>query len=1416
MAKRISAINTERGSDPLSELATTVEDLKKEILVTVAQLRTTTSTPTGFNATEIQYIPILFKVLYNHDKNGETFPDTEELDVIYANINEMIDNANSVLAGESNNSVSSHVDGYWLTTLSSLVNGVSSPVRLFLPYKIPKEYLYPFYPATIYSNNSNDADVSSLGAFKSSFGFGVKSIDESDTLTYESSYTYENVRDKRKVVKDLYNSFVASADNSATADEVESAKTELAAMEEDYFFFFGDRPGVIFIRRFDDDAGFISASASENLGAHQMNAIRSNDWGEIPTNNSISGKSSTSMLYELASKDTVFKSVSKGFLSNIPFLSVATTNKEGAWNNLFLGVATRGSAVTNSISLSFNIASIVDVQAGGGGTYLDSTYSVFLHEFFHTLGYNHRRDGVNISGTVSGDALSDFSSRTKASKRISDIDFATFYTPFEPPFKYYDPENNAQDLNDLNTLPDFGVIDPDEKTYVETVINHFLPDATNNFTDSEITSNPSGSNGFVFGGSGSSMVNVNNVTKQAELFGLISHLPTFWGGSYTTNEDGSKSMLINASSLETASRVSSEVSERVRSIAPAVGDFYGGGVVGHITDSKIYIVGINSTVSGKWGDNDGHKYVDLPNDIDSGINNTAQIIAESLGTNYVAHKCSNLAEGGQDDWYMPSLDLLSAVFSNFRDINLSPNNIGWLDITPFAEMAEAGSISIASSSTEGLYQRKLAMIKFDGTLITQVWIPFGSNKHTLPVREEIISLEEIPTVEIPTVEIPLPTEGTDSPTPSPPPINRVGPSITVYNPVCDKNDNTKINWGFVTSMDWYNPAYPPFPPNTKVEDMFSPDLCPCLYQEQTFQWKNKFNELGTKSLTLFNKKVDEATSSEINTTTGIPNLSDNSVLITEALTSNAQILKYWGGDSLRFGNTSTNLRDYYGYKSQDAGAVINPIVWLKEVNGITIPNFPVYIGYMPEGLIPSVIKYNPELVGELNLGKFDDVTIFNDSTIYREWGYDFNTIINKYLRVGSTNSSDDDYNPFLIDGNAVGFPLHFTDYGESYSAWSLFDTRIGATSIIDTPLTDWFKRTLPNTSAPSIDNIGDTLFGPLNQNVNGNIMYYESRYIDPVLPSSDMLNRLSYLATEAPTGILHLARTIVEDLFDVEGENINIFPDTDQQTTSQNQVQQYINTAIDSLYDLGVAEDEIVYGCVDDTMFNYNPNATVNDGSCIERIFGCMNPTAHNYNSIANTDNGECDHYSLVPSEIELIPVCPAEFTAACNPDGGEHTVVNINDTISDAGDPFISIAPKNDEIIIKTMINDPEHSYWSQAGKITILDKYRYSGGDCTNLLGSDIIGTLNQGGGCINIPDPSICIFPTVHNYQCDLIGNLTATDRGFTSEVLEGHQDYTMLVQADETGETTNIGFMPFAEFVTYFDGISSGDNNIGTCN
>ncbi len=56
--------------------------------------------------------------------------------------------------------------------------------------------------------------------------------------------------------------------------------------------------------------------------------------------------------------------------------------------------------------------------------------------------------------------------------------------------------------------------------------------------------------------------------------------------------------------------------------------------------------------------------------------------------------------------------------------------------------------------------------------------------------------------------------------------------------------------------------------------------------------------------------------------------------------------------------------------------------------------------------------------------------------------------------------------------------------------------------------------------------------------------------------------------------------------------------------------------------------DELT-GCTDSTAFNYDPNISCDDGSCIPTVYGCLDLNACNFNASANTDDGSCLYPSV-------------------------------------------------------------------------------------------------------------------------------------------------------------------------------------------
>ena len=79
-----------------------------------------------------------------------------------------------------------------------------------------------------------------------------------------------------------------------------------------------------------------------------------------------------------------------------------------------------------------------------------------------------------------------------------------------------------------------------------------------------------------------------------------------------------------------------------------------------------------------------------------------------------------------------------------------------------------------------------------------------------------------------------------------------------------------------------------------------------------------------------------------------------------------------------------------------------------------------------------------------------------------------------------------------------------------------------------------------------------------------------------------------------------------------------------------------INYNPDATVDDGSCDFEI-FGCMDMSAINYNPNATVDNGSCIFDIFGCTDPLALNHNPDATDDDGSCEYNHsecIFPSRI--------------------------------------------------------------------------------------------------------------------------------------------------------------------------------------
>jgi hypothetical protein len=98
-------------------------------------------------------------------------------------------------------------------------------------------------------------------------------------------------------------------------------------------------------------------------------------------------------------------------------------------------------------------------------------------------------------------------------------------------------------------------------------------------------------------------------------------------------------------------------------------------------------------------------------------------------------------------------------------------------------------------------------------------------------------------------------------------------------------------------------------------------------------------------------------------------------------------------------------------------------------------------------------------------------------------------------------------------------------------------------------------------------------------------------------------------------------------------------------------------------------------GCTDESAFNYDANATSDDGSCVALVNGCTDADASNYNSEANTSDDSCITWE------ELAASLQSQLDAVVPEDGISQVDVDAQADLSYGygyGDGAASVTPED------------------------------------------------------------------------------------------------------------------------------------------
>lgn len=128
-----------------------------------------------------------------------------------------------------------------------------------------------------------------------------------------------------------------------------------------------------------------------------------------------------------------------------------------------------------------------------------------------------------------------------------------------------------------------------------------------------------------------------------------------------------------------------------------------------------------------------------------------------------------------------------------------------------------------------------------------------------------------------------------------------------------------------------------------------------------------------------------------------------------------------------------------------------------------------------------------------------------------------------------------------------------------------------------------------------------------------------------------------------------------------------------------------VNQELGSLmnpYLLMLSSNSEILGCTDESAYNYNPQATSDDNSCVAVVLGCTDTDASNYNPLANTNNDSCSYTVSGCTNMAYV-----EYNAEASEDDGSCVTLfsnafnQLNQTVNGLNENIASLQSLNTQL---------------------------------------------------------------------------------------------------------------------------------------